>query len=146
MTDKMKTAAGVDLSKSEIASAQKEGALDYIKEGSKRAMATDTGTTGDLDAAAEIERKKVAPDLNTTFIAPLLDLSEEELARRLNDEKADDFIGFETAKGLLALERAGKNRTGYVKLLCKAIGVASPYEVTHAGPPHTNDTSNVSAL
>lgn len=146
MTEKMKTEAGVDLSKKEIEEAQKEGALDYIKEGSKNAMRADTGTTGDRDAAADAQRLRVDPSLNTTFIAALLDLSTDELKRRLTDEKAEDLIAFEEAKGLLALERAGKNRTGYVKVLLDAIGANSPYEVTSAGPPYTNDDTAVTAL
>ena len=146
MTDKTNTEAGVKLGRKEIEEAKKEGALDYIKEGSKNAMASDTGTTGDPEAMAEAESKRIAPDANTTFLAPLLDLGEDELKRRMTDEKADDFIAFEDAKGLLALERAGKNRTSYVKLLCGVLKVGSPYEVTNSGPPYTNDTSNISAL
>lgn len=146
MTDKMKTAAGVELSKAEIQEAQKDGALDYIKDGSKLAMATDTGTTGDLDAAAKAESKRVSPSLNTTFIAQLLDLSVDELKKRLTNSKAEGFIDFENAKGLLALERAGKNRTEYVRLLMEVIGVKSPYEVTNSGPSYTNDQTSLSKL
>ncbi len=146
MTEKKtQTEAGVELSKKEIEGAQKEGALDYIKEGAKNAMRADTGTTN-YDGVSDSERFRVDPALNTTFIATLLDLGVDELKRRLNDEKADDAIGFENAKGLLALERAGKNRTSYVKLLCDAIGVKSPYEVTSAGPAYTNDDTAVTAL
>lgn len=146
MVEKTNTEAGVDLSKGEIAKAQKEGALDYIKDGSKNAMRSDTGTTGDPEAMAEAERLRVPAGFESTFVAPLLDLSVDDLKRRLTDEKAQDFIPFDTAKGLLALERAGKNRTSYVKLLCGVIGVKSPYEVTDAGPAYTNDTSNVTEL
>jgi len=140
------TQAGVSLSGKEIEEAKKEGVKDYIKEGSKASMVADTGTTADPEDLAESERFRVAPDLNTTFIAPFLDLNEDELKRRLKDQKADDSIGFEEAKGLLALERAGRNRTNYVKLLCDAIGVKSPLEVTSAGPSYTNDASNITAL
>jgi hypothetical protein len=44
------------------------------------------------------------------------------------------FIDFETAKGLLDLERSGQNRTEYVEALCKRLGVDDPRDVTHAGP------------
>lgn len=146
MTDKKtQTEARVDLSKKEIEGAQKEGALEYIKEGSKNAMRADTGTTN-YDGVADAERFRVDPSLNTTFIAELLDLPLDELKRRLKDEKAGDVIDFETAKGLMALERAGKNRTNVVKALLDAIGADSPYEVTNAGPPYTNDETAVSAL
>lgn len=145
MTDKTNTEAGVALSKKEIEGAKKEGALDYIKEGSTAAMAADTGTTS-YESAGDTERFRVDPALNTTFIAPLLDLDLAELKRRLTTKKEDDAIPFEQAKGLLALERAAKNRTGYVKALCSAIGVDSPYQVTSAGPSYTNDETAVSAL
>lgn len=146
MTEKTNTEAGVKLSRKEIEDAQKEGALDYIKDGSKNAMRSDTGTTGDPDDAEKVQKFKVDPSLNTTFIADFLDLSADDLNRRLTDTKADDFIDFENAKGLLALERSGKNRTEHVKVLIKAIGVDSPYQVTTAGPPYTNDTSNITDL
>lgn len=146
MTNKTHTQAGVALSDKEIAEARKDGAKEYIKEGSGRAMALDTGTAADPEDMADAERFRVAPHLNTTFIAPLLDLSEDELEDRLTKDKEPGFVDFEHAKGLLALERAGRNRTSYVKLLCKVIGVKSPVEVTSAGPAYTNDTSNVTAL
>lgn len=145
MPENNETAAGVALSESEIKKAKKEGALEYIKDGSNAAMAAETGTTS-YEAAAESEKYRVDPALNTTFIAPLLDLAVDDLKRRLKDEKAEDAISFEVAKGLLALERAGKNRTSYVKVLCAAIGVDSPYEVTNAGPAYTNDDTAVTAL
>lgn len=146
MTDKTKMPAGVpDLTQSEIKEAKKEGAKDVIKEGVAAAMASDTGTTGDAEESAERAKYQVAADLQSTFIAPLLDLSLEELQRRLKS-KADDAIDFETAKGLLHLERSAKNRTSYVKALCAAIGVKSPLEVTTAGPSYTNDDTSVTQL
>jgi hypothetical protein len=137
---------GVKVSDKEIADAKKDGALDYIKEGSGRAIAADTGTTGDPEATAEAESKRVDPAFNTTPVAPLLDLPADELAKRIGNDKVPNPIDLETAKALLALERNGKNRTNYVKMLCERIGVDSPYEVTHGGPPYTNDATNVSDL
>ena len=145
-TKKHETAAGVTLSDKEIENAKKEGAVEAIKEGSKAAMATDTGTTADPETTADAEAKRVAPDLNTTFLAPLLDLPLDTLVKRLTNDKVADPIDFESAKGLLALERAGRNRTGWVKALCARIGVDTPYEVTSAGPPYTNDETAVTHL
>lgn len=149
MTDKNTktvTATGAELSSSEIAGAQKEGALDYVKEGGKRAMAADTGTASDADKSAEQQAKQVPADFQSTFIAPLLDLSVEELEDRLTNDKAASPIPNEHARGLLALERSGRNRTDWVKMLCKVIGVKSPTEVTTAGPAYTNDTTSITAL
>jgi len=111
---------------------------------------TENLESGDLSsnwgAAAEDEAKRVPADLQSTFLAPLLNLSLDELDRRLTDKKAEDPIPDSDARGLLALERSGKNRTGYVKLLMKVIGVKSPYEVTTAGPSYTNDETAITEL
>src|SRR4051794_32630752 len=98
---------GIELSRSEVVDAKHDGALDYVREGGGRALAADTGTTGDADLAAEAALLRIAPDLPTTFMAPLLDLPLEVLSPRLTNDKVVDPIDFETAKGLLALERAG---------------------------------------
>ena len=140
------TATGADLTRKDVDEAHKDAALDYIKDGAKAAMITDTGTAGDSEASAEASAKRIAPDANTTFLAPFLDLPVDTFVQRLSNEKLPDAFSLETAKGLLALERAGANRTSYVQPLMKRIGVESPYEVTNAGPPFTNDTSNVTAL
>ena len=137
-------APGIKVTDAEMAAAKKEGALDALKEGAARAVAVDTGTTADPDDAKPDMR--VAADYPTTFIAPLLDLPVDELVRRMTNDKVLNPIDLEAAKALLALERAGQNRTPYVKALCSRIGVESPYEVTSAGPAFTNDVSNVSAL
>lgn len=145
-THKTEVAPGVQVSDKEIATAKKDGALDYIKDGSGRAVAANTGTEGDTDAMAEAEKYRVAADLHSTTIAPLLALPADELARRLGNDKVEGHIDFETAKGLLHLERSGQNRTNYVKMLCERIGVDDPRKVTSAGPAYTNDATNVSDL
>lgn len=145
-TDKVAIGAGVELTRKEIEDARKEGALEAFREGGKSAALADTGTQGDPEAMAEAESKRISPDQNTTFIAPLLDLSLDALVPRLTNDKVPDPISLETAKGLLALERAGRNRTGYVRALCERIGVDSPVEVTPAGPPYTNDETSISEL
>ena len=144
--DKVEMASGVELTHKEIADAKHEGALDAVRDGGKAAVLADTGTQGDLEAAADAENKRLAADANTTFIAPLLDLPLDQLSPRLANDKVQDPISFETAKALLALERAGRNRTGYVRALMERIGVDSPYEVTPSGPPYTNDETPVTQL
>jgi hypothetical protein len=146
MTEKTKLQSGADVTHKELADAKKEGSLDYVKEGAKAAMIADTGTTADLDKMDDPEAKRVPADLNTTFIAPLLDMSADDLEKRLKSKDVNEVISLDVAKGLLALERAGKNRTKHVQVLCKAIGVKSPYEVTTAGPPYTNDETSVTNL
>lgn len=147
----VKAPGGIELSRSEVREAKHEGALDYVRESGGRAVAADTGTTGDIDTMAESQRLRVAPDLHSTTIAPLLNLSQDELSRRLGNANVPDHIDFETAKGLLHLERSGQNRTGYVKMLTARIGEevgrkVHPHEVTNAGPPHTNDETSISEL
>lgn len=146
MTEKIKAVADTELSTKEVAQAKHDGALEYVKDASKRAMATDTGTTSDFEKAAEQQSKQVPADFQSTFFAPLLDLSVDELEHRLTDPNAEHPIGHEHARGLLALERSGRNRTDQVKMLCKVIGVKSPFEVTSAGPAYTNDTTSITPL
>jgi hypothetical protein len=149
MTDKTTTEAGVTLTQAELDKAKKDGVLEHAKDAAK--LEAETGLTsvndkGSMERLAEQQRLKVDSSLPSTFIAPLLDLSEDELGRRLSDEKVDGFIDFEHAKVLLNLERSGKNRTGYVKLLLKAIGTDDPYKVTPAGPAYTNDQTSITEL
>jgi hypothetical protein len=143
---KVELASGVEVSRKDLEDAKQEGALDAVREGGKSAVLADTGTTGDPDDAAEQQRLRVAPDLQSTVIAPLLDLPLDTLVKRLSNDKVIDPIDFETAKGLLHLERSGQNRTEYVKALMNRIGVDDPRDVTHAGPSYTNDVTNLSHL
>lgn len=82
---------------------------------------------------------------DVNLLAPLLNLSAEDLAGKI-DPDADDPVPEEKVAGLLKLERSGQNRTDHVKVLCERLGVDSPLEVTHAGPPYTNDTRPVTKL
>lgn len=146
MADETNTPAGVpDLSAKEVAEAQKQGAKDYIADGTAAAMAADTGTSADMADVAEAQAKRMRPDLNTTFLAHYLDLGIDAFKDAL-DPKADPMIADDEVKGILALERNGPNRTPYVHALCKRLGVKSPYEVYHGGPGYTNDVSSVTAL
>jgi hypothetical protein len=114
---KVEVAPGVEVSRKELDEAHKDGALDAVREGGRAAVLADTGTAGDAEAVAEAQRMRVAPDLQSTVIAPLLDLSLDTLVERLSNDKVQGHIDFETAKGLLDLERSGRNRTPYVQAL-----------------------------
>jgi hypothetical protein len=141
---KVEVAPGVEVSKSEMEDAKKEGALDAVREGGKAAVLADTGTTGEFDG--EAANLRVSPDIQSTVIAPLLDLSLDTLVQRLSNDKVAGAIDFETAKGLLHLERSGQNRTEYVKALMNRLGVKDPRDVTTAGPGFTNDVTALSHL
>lgn len=146
MTDKVKTPDGLpDLSKAEVEKAKHDGAVEYIKDGVAGTMASDTGTTGDADAAAEAQAKRVRADLNTTPLEPLLNLGLDAFKDTVSED-ADKPIDEDSIRGLLALERNGRNRTDYVRALMKRLDVKSPYEVTHGGPGYTNDVSNVTVV
>lgn len=144
--DKVELADGIEASHKEIEKAKHEGALDQVRESGKSAVLADTGTTGDPDAVAEQQRLRVSPALESTVIAPLLDLPLDTFVQRLTNDKVQNPIDFETAKGLLHLERSARNRTEYVKALCNRIGVDDPREVTHAGPGYTNDVHSLNHL
>lgn len=151
MTNKAKdtnttVAPGIELSEKERDEARKEGALDAFKEGGKQAVILDTGTTADDEALAEAERLRVAPDIQSTFLAPLLDLPIDTLVERMTNDKVAGFIGFEDVKGLLHLERSGKNRDIYVDAMCKRLGIDDPRDVTSAGPPYTNKVGDLNHL
>lgn len=103
------------------------------------------GLPGDMDAAAEAQRKRLPADVNTTPLEPYLALGADELTAAI-DPKADKPIDENSVKGILALERNGPNRTPHVQALCKRLGVKSPLEVYHGGPPWTNDVSNITKL
>jgi hypothetical protein len=82
----------------EIDAAREDGALDAVREGGKGGCLADTGTTGDAEAAAEAQRLRVAPDLQSTVIAPLLDLPLDTLVQRLSNDKVQGHIDFETPR------------------------------------------------
>lgn len=75
--------------------------------------------------------------------AALLDLSPEDFAKRVAAD-SDQPIAESKVAGLLGLERNGQNRTPFVKAMCERLGVKSPFEVTHGGPPYTNDVKPLS--
>lgn len=125
-----------------LASAQQEGVTEAIKENAKEAYRymTDGQLPGEPPA-----RQFTNSDAHTNLISGMLSLSPDELAEAIADDAASPMTEDQVAN-LLALERAGPNRTDHVQLLCKRLGVKSPYEVTNAGPAYTNDISATTAV
>lgn len=123
----------------EMAAAQKEGIKEAVKEAAKDTYQylTDGNLPGDPPA-----RKFTGSDEIMQY-AGLVDLGIDQFTDAVSKGGS---VPEEKVAGLLALERAGKNRTAYVKVMCTRLGVKSPYEVTSAGPDHTNDVTPVTKL
>lgn len=96
-------------------------------------------------AKAPLERREYPGSDEIMGYEHFLKLSADDLAERIA-EGADDPIPEEKVAGLLKLERSGQNRTDHVKVLLDRLGLESPYQVTNAGPPHTNDTRPITEL
>lgn len=128
-------------STADVQKARNEGVTEAIKENAKDAY--NYATDGQLPGEPPARQFTGSDDIMQ--YAGLLSLSAADLASRVAPNAVAP-VPEEKVAGLLALERAGQNRTDYVQLLCKRLGVKSPYEVTSAGPPHTNDTTNITAL
>jgi hypothetical protein len=119
--------------------AQQEGVAEAVKESAKdtyKAL-----TDGNLPGEPTANRFTGMDDIMQ--YAPLLELDVEAFQQRV---EAGGPVPHEKVAGLLSLERAGKNRTPYVKALCTRLGVDSPREVTNAGPGYTNDVHPITEL
>jgi hypothetical protein len=125
-----------------VEKARNEGVTEAIKEDAKDAY--HYATDGQLPGAPPA-RQFTGSDAHSNMIDGMLGLSPEALTEAV-DAKAPVPLSEEQVANLLKLERAGQNRTSYVHLLCKRLGVKSPYEVTDAGPDYTNDTTNVTPI
>jgi hypothetical protein len=95
--------------------------------------------------ASEPEVKRIEVSADVMNLAYLLEEPPEVLANSLDgklpdgtdDPNATPLTEGQIA-GLLETERSGKNRTDIVKVLCDRLKIATPYEVTSAGPNYTN--------
>jgi hypothetical protein len=125
------------------ASAQAEGVKEAIKESAKdtyKAL-TDGGIPGEVPV-----RQFTGMDDIMQF-APLLDLDPDAFENAVSEKpKNSPVVPEEKVAGLLSLERAGKNRTPYVKACMDRLEIDHPGEVTNAGPGYTNDIHPVSEL
>ena len=129
------------ISQSEIDKAKKEGALEAAKEQGKAAF--QYATDGNLPSTAG---GRLYPGSSEVMgYADLLDLGVDEFKKRIAED-ADNPVPEEKVAGLLEVERSGRNRTNYVKALMKRLDIDSPYEVTTAGPAHTNDETPITKL
>lgn len=152
MTDKAKASAATEkavaensvlpaLTDAQLKEARIDGAKEDVKENAKgiHKMLTDGNLPGEVASP-----KYVGMDEIMQF-AHLIDLPIAELERVIDGE-ASYGIGEDKVAGLLELERSGKNRTDFVRVLCARLGVKSPTEVTKAGPDYTNDTTPITKL
>jgi hypothetical protein len=128
-------------SAAQVASAQAEGVKEAIKEDAKDVY--ESLTDGNLPGEPPARQFTGMDDIMR--FEPLLDLGVDEFQRRIGDD-TDGGIAEEKVAGLLSLERAGRNRTPYVKAMVDRLGVDSPYEVTNAGPGYTNDVHPITEL
>lgn len=130
---------GMELSDAEVTKARSEGAKEAVKETAKDAYIAAT----DGEQAGDVTGEKYPGSEDIQLWAHWVEMPVAEFEKAVADK---DRIADEKVAGLLKLERAGQNRTPYVKALCKRLKVKSPYEVTSAGPDYTNDVTNVSKL
>jgi hypothetical protein len=146
MTDSKKT-EDVVLSEAERKAAEKDGLKQAVTDAAVREAAqSPDGASLHRGGGPEPTGKARYPGMSETVaIRHLVDLPIEGLAEAI-DEKVERPLTETQIAGLLEVERSGKNRTDYVKLLMKRLKVESPYDVTDAGPPFTNDTTSTSEI
>lgn len=132
---------GMELTAAEQAEARKEGAKEDVQEAAKEAHRY--LTDGNLPGAAP-ERQYHGSDEIQQY-AEIVTFGLDEFKERIA-KNSDNPVPEEKVAGLLALERAGQNRTEYVKALCARLGVKDPREVTSAGPDYTNDITAITKL
>jgi hypothetical protein len=143
MTNKPDNKADATPTEAEIAKATKEGVLDRVAEAAN--LQDDPAVKGDPP-----EGDRYIGKSEIMQYAHYVDFDLEGLKAAL-DPKADNAIADNKVAGLLGLERGGKNRTDFVKAYMDRLRIAnpklkSPYEVTDAGPPYTNDVTQVTKL
>jgi hypothetical protein len=131
-----------DLSESELKAARKEGQIEAIKESAKAVFTS--GAADEYGHEGNVARFQGPNDV--AHIQDLVDLPVEELQNVLDGKHNRGPITEARVAGLLEVERSGKNRTDRVDLLCKHLGIDSPYEATAAGPAYTNDVSHLKAV
>lgn len=128
------------LSAAEQAATQKDAAKEAAKEAAKAEIAADTGTRAD---PADAKRQWLGHDEISQW-ASLLDLGIDAFKEAI-DPKADNPVPEEKVYGLLALERNGRNRTDYVKLMIDQLKLELD-EIPGGGPDYTHDTTNITKL
>lgn len=124
----------------EIAAAQKEGTLNAIKDGQNTQDI-------DLQRGEDPEPPRFYNTIGTNQIEHLTDLGLDALKDAI-DPRKDEALSEEVIANLLILERNGKNRTDFVKLLMSRLKIKDiRKELPQAGgPDYTNDVSAMSKL
>lgn len=132
---------GTDLSAGEKMDARHEGAVEAEKESAKQNVSLSTGT--------ENNETTMDPYLGSDEImmwSHIPELGLEAFEKAL-DPKADHPIPDDKIAGIYKLERNGKNRTEYVKLLRDRLGLKKGEDVPGAGgPDYTNDQTAITKL
>lgn len=126
----------------EIVEAKKEGILDAVRL-NQTTQEMDTLKGDDPEPSRFLQ---VNLD-GTNLLEPLTDLGLEGLKAAI-DPKKDGALSEEVIAKLLILERNGKNRTDFVKLMMDRLKIKDiRKELPQAGgPDYTNDVSAVSSL
>lgn len=133
---------GLTVTDAEAKKARHEGALETVKEAAKdaRKALTDGAQPGD-----PVFDQYLGSDESQQYAWMIKD-GVDQFEERVNGK--DSPVTDVMAAGLLKLERAGQNRTPYVKTLLKRLGIKGKdiAKVTTAGPSYTNDMSNITDL
>jgi hypothetical protein len=116
-----------------------EAAKDVAKDIIKDEIALSTGTESDAEPARQWHGWE-----ETNLYAGLLDMGLEQFKEAINP-KSERAVPEEKVYGLLALERNGRNRTEYVRLMAKQLKL-KPEEFPGGGPGYTNDITNLTEL
>jgi hypothetical protein len=122
-----------------LKSAQQEGIVEAVKESAKD---TYKALTDGALPGAPPARQFTGMDEVMQY-AGILDLGVDQFRERIEQGGP---VPEEKVAGLLSLERAGRNRTIYVKALMDRLGIDHPREVTSAGPDYTQDETPISQL
>jgi hypothetical protein len=122
-----------------------DDARHEAKSEAKAAPPTATLTEGEATPTSEPEVARIEVSAEVMHLAYLLEQPPEVLAFSLDGKLPDgspdpNAVALTEGQiaGLLETERSGKNRTDTVNVLCTRLGIATPYEVTSAGPNYTN--------
>lgn len=125
----------------QIAEARKEGVLDRVRE------SANTQDIDSLQVAEPGEGPRFFNIIGTNQIEHLTEMGLDALKEAV-DPKKDGALSEEVIANLLILERNGKNRTDFVKLLMDRLKIKDiRKELPQAGgPDYTNDVTAISKL
>ena len=132
------------MSDAELKAARKEGAKQDVADNAAEThrFLTDGNLPGEPPKAQYPGSDESQP------YAHLLDLGEKAFVERVkaNPKKDGQAMTDTMVHGLLALERNGKNRTPYVKVMMDRLPDVDADNLPGGGPDYTNDVSNISDL